>query len=88
MKSSTLATELILPPSKEDLLLKKQNWFVLPYKKVMKSVKKKNITIGRPCGTTLFANVFAKASEFTIWVNSRITKQIKIELNMLEHCTL
>ena len=54
----------------------------------MKSVKKKNITIGRPCGTTLFANVFAKASEFTIWVNSRITKQIKIELNMLEHCTL
>ena len=38
VKSSTLATGLILPPSKENLLLKKQNWFVLPYKNVMKSL--------------------------------------------------
>ena len=39
--------------------------------------------MGRPSGTTICANVFAKASEFTIWVNSHTTKLIKIAFHFM-----
>ena len=53
----------------------------------MKSVKKK-LNYWSPLWNDYnYLHVFAKASEFTIWVNSHMTKLIKIELKTLEHCT-